>query len=243
MRVSALEKASLADIKNDTFIGIAGMPKPDDSIEAFSIHIFLPAQRGVVPDRHGPWDARPNSTMTNAYVTSMVKEKDGEILTVKYKDGEKKVVVTPQTVIAAAAPAKKEEIKAGTPIIIFGWDKQPDGSVLAKTMYICRSVTPAMMFKASLQRSSLLRGRRRICATAGCRTRCRFENFDGHAGGQIGKTREVKVKLTADVTVFGITEATIADIKPGAYIGGVHPQQPDGEQGDSGDGLAESQRG
>ncbi|MFZ0102742.1 MAG: hypothetical protein WAL49_10675, partial [Pseudolabrys sp.] len=48
-RVSALEKASLADIKNDTFIGIAGMPKPDDSIEAFSIHIFLPAQRGVVP--------------------------------------------------------------------------------------------------------------------------------------------------------------------------------------------------
>jgi hypothetical protein len=143
-RVSALEKASLADIKNDTFIGIAGMPKPDNSIEAFSIHIFLPAQRGVVPDRHGPWDARPNSTMTNAYVTSTVKEKDGEILTVKYKDGEKKIIVTPQTVIAAAAPAKKEEIKAGTPIIIFGWEKQPDGSVLAKSLYVGRSVTPAM---------------------------------------------------------------------------------------------------
>ena len=57
-RVSALVKASLADIKNDTFIGIAGMPQPDGSIEAFSIHIFLPAQRGVVPDRHGPWDAQ-----------------------------------------------------------------------------------------------------------------------------------------------------------------------------------------
>lgn len=144
VRVSALEKASLADIKNDTFIGIAGMPKPDGSIEAFSIHIFLPAQRGVVPDRHGPWDARPNSTMTNAYVTSMVKEKDGETLTVKYKDGEKKIIVTPQTVIAAAASAKKEDIKAGTPIIIFGWDKQPDGSVLAKSLYVGRSVTPAM---------------------------------------------------------------------------------------------------
>src|SRR6187549_1657093 len=143
-RVSALEKASLADIKNDTFIGIAGMPKPDESIEAFSIHIFLPAQRGVVPDRHGPWDARPNSTMTNAYVTSVVKEKDGEILTVKYKDGEKKVIVTPQTVIAAAAPAKKDELKAGAQIIIFGWDKHPDGSILAKTMYVGRSVAPAM---------------------------------------------------------------------------------------------------
>lgn len=143
-RVSALEKASLADIKNDAFIGIAGMPKPDGSIEAFSIHMFLPAQRGVIPDRHGPWDARPGSTMTNAYVTSIVKEKDGETLTVKYKDGEKKVVVTPQTMIAAAAPGKKDELKPGTQIIIFGWDKQPDGSVLAKSLYVGRNVTPAM---------------------------------------------------------------------------------------------------
>jgi len=82
--------------------------------------------------------------MTNAYVTSIVKEKDGETLTVKYKDGEKKVVVTPQTMIAAAAPGKKDELKAGLQIIIFGWDKQPDGSILAKTMYVGRSVAPAM---------------------------------------------------------------------------------------------------
>jgi len=144
VRVSALEKASLNDIKTDTFIGIAGIPQADGSIEAFSIHIFLPAQRGVVPDRHGPWDARPNSTMTNAYVENIVASKDGETLMVKYKDGEKKVTVTPQTVIAAAAPAKKEELKPGAQIIIFGWDKQPDGSVLTKVLYVGRNVTPAM---------------------------------------------------------------------------------------------------
>lgn len=143
-RVSALVKASLDDIKSDSFVGIAGMPKPDDSIEAFSIHLFLPAQRGVIPDRHGPWDARAGSTMTNAYVTSVVKEKDGETLTVKYKDGEKKVIVTPQTTIAAAAPGNKDELKAGAQIIIFGWDKQADGSILAKTLYVGRGVTPAM---------------------------------------------------------------------------------------------------
>lgn len=143
-RVTALEKASLADIKSDTFIGIAGMPQPDGSIEAFSVHIFLPAQRGVVPDRHGPWDAPPGSTMTNAYVASMVAAKDGDTLTVKYKDGEKKVVVTPRTAIAAAAPGKKDELKPGAQIIIFGWDKQADGSVLAKTLYVGRGVTPAM---------------------------------------------------------------------------------------------------
>lgn len=144
VRVSALVKASLADITNDTFIGIAGVPQAGGSIEAFSIHIFLPAQRGVVPDRHGPWDARPGSTMTNAYVQSSVTAKEGATLTVKYKDGEKKVVVTPQTTIAAAAPGSKDELKAGAQVIIFGWDKQADGSILAKTMYVGRGVAPAM---------------------------------------------------------------------------------------------------
>ena len=143
-RVAALVKASLADIKTDSFIGIAGLPQPDGSIEAFSIHIFLPAQRGVVPDRHGPWDARPGSTMTNAYVESVVEAKDGETLMVKYKDGEKKIVVTPQTVIAAVAPGDKSELKVGTPIIIMGYEKAPDGSVVAKTLYVGRNVAPAM---------------------------------------------------------------------------------------------------
>jgi hypothetical protein len=143
-RVSALVKASLADIKTDTFIGIAGIPQPDGSVKAFSIHIFLAAQRGVVPDRSGPWDAPAGSTMTNAYVVSMVASKDGEVLKVKYKDGEKQIIVTPATVIAAAAPGNKDELKAGAQIIIFGWDKQPDGSVLAKVMYVGRNVTPAM---------------------------------------------------------------------------------------------------
>jgi len=143
-RVGALVKAPLSDIKNDSFLGIAGMPQADGSIVAFSVHIFTPAQRGVVPDRHGSWDARPGSTMTNAYVESMVTAKDGETLMVKYKGGEKKIVVTPQTVIAAVAKGDRDELKAGTPIIIFGWQKQPDGSVLAKSLYIGRGVAPAM---------------------------------------------------------------------------------------------------
>jgi hypothetical protein len=143
-RVASLVKASLADIKNDSFIGIAGMPQADGSIQAFSVHIFLPAQRGKVPDRHGAWDARPGSTMTNAYVESMVKGKDGETFMVKYKGGEKKIVVTPATVIAAVAPGKKDELKAGMHIVIFASQKQPDGSLLAKVMYFGRDVAPAM---------------------------------------------------------------------------------------------------
>jgi hypothetical protein len=143
-RVAALVKASLADIKNDSFIGVAGMPRPDGSIEAFSVHIFLPAQRGVVADRHFNWDAKPGSTMTNAYVESSVTEKDGQAVMVKSKEGEKKIIVTPTTAITAVAPGNKDELKPGAQIIIMASDKQPDGSVLAKTLYVGRSLTPAM---------------------------------------------------------------------------------------------------
>jgi len=143
-RVAALVKASLADIKNDSFIGVAGMPRPDGSIEAFSVHIFLPTQRGVVADRHFNWDAKPGSTMTNAYVESSVTEKDGQAVMVKYKEGEKKIIITPATAITAVAPGNKDELKPGAQIIIMAADKQPDGSVLAKTLYVGRSLTPAM---------------------------------------------------------------------------------------------------
>ena len=145
VRVSALVKASLADLKNDTFIGIAGVPRPDGSNDAHSVHIFLPAQRGVVPDRHGPWDSRANSTMTNAYIEGTpVADAGNASFKVKYKDGEKSVVITPQTVIAAAAAGSKDELNAGAQVIIFGSEKQADGSVLAKTMYVGRGVTQAM---------------------------------------------------------------------------------------------------
>jgi len=144
VRVAALVKASLADLKPDTFIGVAGVPLPDGSIGAYSIHIFLPAQRGVVPDRHGAWDGRPNSTMTNAYVGTVVRDKDGEAVTVKYKDGEKKVLISPETVIAAVAPGTKDELKPGTGIVIMASERNADGSVLARSIYLGRDVAPAM---------------------------------------------------------------------------------------------------
>lgn len=144
VRVAALVKASLADIKPDSFIGVAGVPQPDGSINAYSIHIFLPAQRGVVADRHGEWDGRPNSTMTNGYVANSVVAKDGETLMVKYKDGEKKINVTKDTVIASVAPGNKDELKAGTAIIIMQSDKQSNGSVTAKNIYVGRGAAPGM---------------------------------------------------------------------------------------------------
>ena len=143
VRVSALVKATAADIKPDTYIGVAGVPQADGSILAFSIHIPPPALRGN-GEGERPWDAKPGSTMTNAYAQSLVVAGDGQMLTVKSKDGEKKVIVTPTTVIASAAPGNKSELVPGAQIIIMGSEKQADGSVLAKSMYVGRALTPAM---------------------------------------------------------------------------------------------------
>ena len=143
VRLSSLAKATIADIKNDSYIGVAGMARSDGSIEAFSIHVLLAAARGN-GEGERPWDARPGSTMTNAYLESSVASADGHTLIVKYKGSEKKVIVTPATVLAQAGPADKSELKPGAQIIVMAAVKQPDDSYLAKVIYVGRGMKPAM---------------------------------------------------------------------------------------------------
>src|SRR5262249_60228315 len=109
-RVTAMVKASLADIKQGSFIGVTAMPQPDGSQKAIGLHIFMESQKGVVPDRHFPWDRQPGSTMTNANVESTVSGVDGQTIMVKYKDGEKKVIVPPDTPIVSFTPGSKDDI-------------------------------------------------------------------------------------------------------------------------------------
>jgi Domain of unknown function (DUF5666) len=144
-RVMALVKASLTDIKVGSFVGVTAMPQADGSQKAIAIHIFLESQKGVVPDRHGPWDLQPGSTMTNAIVDTTVAGVDGQTLTVKYKDGEKKVVVPPNTTIVAYSPGNKNELKSGAHVIIFAAAKQADGSFTAQSINVGRDgVVPPM---------------------------------------------------------------------------------------------------
>src|SRR5215469_14801986 len=117
-RVTALEKATVADIKQGDFIGVTAMPQPDGSQKAIGLHIFMNAQRGVVPARFSPWDRQPGSTMTNADVQSTVAGVDGQTMTVKYSDGEKKIIVPPNTPVVAYAPGNAGDLKPGAQIFI-----------------------------------------------------------------------------------------------------------------------------
>src|SRR5258706_8787013 len=144
-RVMAFVKASLDDIKVGKFIGVTAMPQADGTQKAIAVHIFLDSQKGVVADRHSPWDLQPGSTMTNAIVDTTVAGVDGQTIMVKYKDGEKKVVGPPNTPIAGYAPAEKSELKPGAQIIIFGATKQGDGSLTTPAISVGRDgVVPPM---------------------------------------------------------------------------------------------------
>ncbi|HEY7244989.1 MAG TPA: hypothetical protein VH678_14035 [Xanthobacteraceae bacterium] len=138
-RVTAMVKAQLSDIKRGSFIGVTAMPQPDGSQKAIGLHIFMESQRGVVADRHFPWDREPGSTMTNANVESMVSGVDGQTIMVKYKDGEKKIIVPPNTPIVSFTPGSKDDLKPGAQIIVFAGQKQPDGSVVTAAINVGRN--------------------------------------------------------------------------------------------------------
>jgi len=142
--VFAVVKTSLSEIKEGSYIGISAMPEPDGTQKAFAVHIFPENQRGAA-EGFRPWDARANSTMTNATVAQTVEGTDGQNITVKYKDGEKKVVVPPDTPIVTFVASDKSEIKPGAKLIIFGAAKKDDGTLEANRVNVGRDgVTPPM---------------------------------------------------------------------------------------------------
>jgi hypothetical protein len=141
---TAIIPATLADLKPGTYVGSAATPGPDGGLSAVEVHIFPEAMRGT-GEGHRPWDGGAQATMTNANVETAVAGVDGQTLTLKYKDGEKKLLVTPQTAIVSFAPGDRAEVKAGTKIFIAAAQKQADGSlVAARISYGRDGLTPPM---------------------------------------------------------------------------------------------------
>jgi hypothetical protein len=142
--VFAVVKTSLSEIKEGSYIGVTAMPEPDGTQRAIAVHIFPESQRGAA-EGFRPWDARANSTMTNATVAQTVEGTDGQNILVKYKDGEKKVVVPPDTPIVTFVASDTSEVKPGAKLIIFGAAKKEDGSLEANRVNVGRDgVTPPM---------------------------------------------------------------------------------------------------
>jgi hypothetical protein len=149
--VIALEKASLADIKPNSYVGSTAMPQPDGTWKAVEVHIFPEAMRGT-GEGDRPYDYRPQSTMTNGTVSNVgkstvggtVSSEEGSTITLSYKDGSKKIELTPETVIVSYLPGSREELKPGARIYIPAATRQADGTLMTARINVGRGIAPPM---------------------------------------------------------------------------------------------------
>jgi hypothetical protein len=135
-QVVGVVKATLADIKSGDFVGSAAMPQADGSQKALEVHIFAASQRGT-GEGHRPFTI-PNSTMTNGTVGDMVTATGGNTITVRYKGGEKKIVVGPDVPIVRYEVGTRAELKPGAHIVALNAVKKPDGSIDAPRINVGR---------------------------------------------------------------------------------------------------------
>jgi hypothetical protein len=140
----AIVKSTMADIKPGMFVGSTGLTQEDGSQKAIEVHIFPESMRGT-GEGHYDWDLKPQTKMTNANVEQTVAGVDGQMLSVKYKGGEKKLLVTPETVVVTYVVGDRNDLKPGTKIFVAAAKKQPDGTLQTpRITYGKDGLTPPM---------------------------------------------------------------------------------------------------
>ena len=111
-QVAVPKKVTLEDFKPGSYVGVTSVKGPDGRLVAKRVHALGPQ----VPQMHRPWDSIPNSMMTNANITNVANMSGGSELTLKYKDGEQKILVTPETEYYNFMPGTRADLKPGATI-------------------------------------------------------------------------------------------------------------------------------
>jgi len=122
-----------AEFKPGSYVGVTSVKGPDGRLVAQRVHALGPQ----VPQMHGAWDSIPNSMMTNANIESSAQVSGGNELTLKYKDGEQKILVTPQTQYFTFVPGTKADLKPGETIFA-GARMDNDGKLVAPRVAVSK---------------------------------------------------------------------------------------------------------
>jgi hypothetical protein len=141
-RITGRGPADWSKVTPGVFLGATAKPQSDGTLVASEVHIFPEAMRGT-GEGHRPWDLQPNSTMTNATVEQVTAVGDHQI-TLKYKDGEKKIVVGPECPIVSYAPGNLADLKPGAKIFIGAATRQADGTLSVPRINVGRDAAPPM---------------------------------------------------------------------------------------------------
>jgi hypothetical protein len=131
-QVAIAKKATMADFKPGSYVGVTSQKGPDGRLVARRVHALGPQ----VPQMHGAWDSLPDSMMTNANLESSAQVTGGNELTLKYKDGEQKILVTPQTEFFTFAPGSRADLKPGE--TIFTGARNEGGKLIAQRVAVSK---------------------------------------------------------------------------------------------------------
>src|SRR5436305_2971630 len=112
-QVVTAKKTTLAEMGPNAYVGVTSVKGPDGRLVAKEVHALGPQ----VPQMHGAWDSTPNSFMTNANITANAQASGGNELTLKYKDGEQKILVNKDTEIVTFVPGSHADLKPGETIV------------------------------------------------------------------------------------------------------------------------------
>ncbi len=134
--VTAVIRLDLDAIKPGAFVGAASMPQPDGTLTALEVLVFPEAMRGT-GEGHYAWDLKPGSMMTNATVADVatLTQTRGRRVTLKYKDGEKTLLVPEQVPIVTFEPGESAMLIPGAHILLTA-TRQPDGSLTAARVVV-----------------------------------------------------------------------------------------------------------
>jgi len=117
LSISEVLPIALSAIQPGSFVGSAALPGADGILRALEVLVFPEAARGS-GEGHYPWDLQPGSTMTNATVADVVAQAQGQLLTLRYKDGEKTLIVPDGVPIVTFKPADRSLLVVGAKILV-----------------------------------------------------------------------------------------------------------------------------
>jgi hypothetical protein len=162
--VGVVTKGDAARIGNGAYLGVAAVPQPDGTLRALEVHVLPETWRGK-GEGHRPWDLRPGSTMTsatvgeskatadgsrspstmtNATVANVSDGSGGRKLLLKYKDGEKTILVPHDTPVVMVVAGDRSRLVPGAHVVAVG-PRQADGTLLAQRAYVGKDgVVPPM---------------------------------------------------------------------------------------------------
>jgi hypothetical protein len=132
-QVVTAKKTTLAEMGPNAYVGVTSVKDAQGHLVAKEVHALGPQ----VPQMHGAWDSTPNSFMTNANITSSAQSSGGNELTLKYKGGEQKILVTKDTEIVTFVPGTRADLKPGE-TIFSGAKVEGDGKFAAARVAVSK---------------------------------------------------------------------------------------------------------